>query len=53
MVIDTDERGGGLVQLADPAVIARCDGELPLGERVTVRLVQADPAARAVRFTLS
>ncbi|WP_336215510.1 RNB domain-containing ribonuclease [Nonomuraea sp. LPB2021202275-12-8] len=54
MVIDTDaERGGGLVQLADPAVIARCDGELPLGEQVTVRLVQADPATREVRFTLS
>src|SRR5690606_33407038 len=43
-VIDVDERGGGLVQLADPAVIARCDGELPLGEQVTVRLVRAEPA---------
>ncbi|MEV4396763.1 RNB domain-containing ribonuclease [Nonomuraea sp. NPDC049607] len=54
MVIDVDERrGGGQVQLVDPAVIARCDGVLPLGERVTVRLTQADPATREVRFTLA
>lgn len=45
--------GGGLVQLADPPVIARCDGPLPLGERVTVRLARADPATREVRFTLA
>ncbi|MDP4507879.1 RNB domain-containing ribonuclease [Nonomuraea turcica] len=54
MVIDVDERrGGGQVQLTDPAVIARCDGALPLGEQVTVRLAQADPATREVRFTLA
>ncbi|MFI7422294.1 RNB domain-containing ribonuclease [Nonomuraea sp. NPDC049684] len=54
MVIDVDERrGGGQVQLVEPAVIARCDGDLPLGERVTVRLTQADPATREVRFTLA
>lgn len=55
MVIDVDERrAGGQVQLADPAVIARCDGgPLPLGERVTVRLAQADPGTREVRFTLA
>ncbi|GAA3649702.1 RNB domain-containing ribonuclease [Nonomuraea antimicrobica] len=54
VVIDVDERrGGGQVQLVDPAVIARCDGQLPLGEQVTVRLTQADPATREVRFTLS
>ncbi|MGW4411825.1 RNB domain-containing ribonuclease [Nonomuraea sp. NPDC004702] len=54
MVIDVDERrGGGQVQLVEPAVIARCDGVLPLGERVTVRLTQADPATREVRFALA
>ncbi|WP_157548876.1 RNB domain-containing ribonuclease [Nonomuraea candida] len=54
VVIDVDERrGGGQVQLADPAVIARCDGALPLGEQVTVRLTRADPATREVRFTLA
>ncbi|MEV0587289.1 RNB domain-containing ribonuclease [Nonomuraea sp. NPDC050310] len=53
-VIDVDERrSGGLVQLLDPAVIARCTGALPLGEPVTVRLAQADPATREVRFTLA
>ncbi|MEU8106842.1 RNB domain-containing ribonuclease [Nonomuraea muscovyensis] len=53
-VIDVTARGdGGQVQLADPAVIARCDGALPLGERVTVRLTRADPATREVRFTLA
>lgn len=52
MVIDVDERrGDGQVQLADPAVIAPCDGPLPLGEHITVRLTQADPATRQVRFT--
>ena len=42
---------GGVVQLHDPAVRARCDGaDLPLGEHVQVRLVTADPATREVRF---
>jgi exoribonuclease R len=41
---------GGMVQLADPAVRAAFDGELPLGERVRVRLVEADVARRSVRF---
>ena len=39
---------GGTVALDDPPVRARCVGELPLGERVRVRLVTADPAARTV-----
>lgn len=43
---------GGTVQLQEPAVRARCDGgPLPLGRPVRVRLVQADPATRRVRFT--
>jgi exoribonuclease R len=42
---------GGIVQLADPAVRARCDGAaLPLGQAVTVRLESADVAARRVVF---
>ncbi|MEU6713462.1 RNB domain-containing ribonuclease [Nonomuraea sp. NPDC046802] len=53
-LLDVDERrGSGQVQLLDPAVIARCDGDLPLGQRVTVRLTQADPASREVRFALA
>ncbi len=42
----------GSVQLLDPAVRARCDGDPPVGERVRVRLTAADVAARAVRFTV-
>jgi exoribonuclease R len=54
VVVDLDERhGGGTVQLADPAVLARCDashGPLVLGSDVRVRLVEADVAQRLVRF---
>jgi hypothetical protein len=31
------------VQLAEPAVIARCEGEVPVGEVTRVRLVRAEP----------
>jgi exoribonuclease R len=49
-VVDVDERGGGAVALDDPPVRARCVGSLSLGERTTVRLVEADPQRRTVRF---
>jgi exoribonuclease R len=53
VVVETDERGG-VVQLTDPAVSARCEGDdLPLGERVDVRLTLADVAKRQVRFQLA
>jgi len=42
---------GGTVQLRRPPVRAHCEGdELPLGERVEVRLERADPATRALQF---
>jgi exoribonuclease R len=44
---------GGTVALDAPPVRSRCLGELPLGERVRVRLVTADPAARTVLFELA
>lgn len=52
VVVDLNERGdGGTVQLAEPAVRARFDGPgLGLGERVRVRLTEADDARRRVRF---
>ncbi|GII78076.1 ribonuclease R [Sphaerisporangium rufum] len=55
VVVDVDEgRPRGVVQVTDPAVIARCDGEdLPLGEKVRVRLTCADLTTREVRFTLA
>ena len=52
VVVETNERGG-VVQLTDPAVSARSEGDLPLGERVDVRLTLADVAARQVRFELA
>ncbi|HEX3589251.1 MAG TPA: RNB domain-containing ribonuclease [Pseudonocardiaceae bacterium] len=45
------EAKGGEVFVADPPVVARCVGdELPEGERITVRLVEADVARRKVTF---
>jgi exoribonuclease R len=52
-VIDVNKRGGGTVQLAEPAVRATCDGDLPLGESVRVRLIKADVETRSVRFALA
>ena len=54
VVVDVDEHdGGGTVQLKEPAVTARCEGDdLPLGERIDVRLEVADVMKRLVRFSL-
>jgi hypothetical protein len=42
------------VTVEEPAIEAAVTGssELPLGERVTVTLVEADPAKRSVAFAL-
>ncbi len=54
VVVELDEdREGGTIQILEPAVTARCLGDLPLGERVRVRLVLADVAKRHVRFALA
>lgn len=54
MVVDLDDRDPrrGQVMLRDLAVAARVEGptRLPLGTDVVVRLVEADPVRRAVRF---
>ena len=48
VVVESSAKGG-VVQLRDPAVRARCEGaDLPLGEEVEVELVRADPASRTV-----
>lgn len=53
VIVETDERGG-VVQLTEPAVTARCAGhDLPLGKRVNVRLVEADVARRTARLELA
>ena len=49
-VVEANEHGG-IVQLADPAVRAHCEGAgLPLGAQVRVRLAAAEPATPTVRF---
>lgn len=48
-VVDADGRRG-VVAIEDPPVRARCDGTLELGARIRVRLVEADPQTRKVRF---
>jgi exoribonuclease R len=55
VVVEVDGDGdGGLVQLRDPAVTARCEGKaLPLGERIAVRLELADVMKRQVRFAVA
>ncbi|MEE1753249.1 RNB domain-containing ribonuclease [Streptomyces sp. SP18CS02] len=47
-----DDPTVGTVHLEDPAVVARVDGggRLPLGERVRVRLIRADPGTAKVLF---
>ena len=51
VVVEVDRDGeGGTIQLTEPAVTAHARGELPLGERIRVRLTLADVALRQVRF---
>ncbi|MBB2941799.1 exoribonuclease R [Actinoplanes lutulentus] len=54
-VLDRDEAGAkrpasAMIAIDEPAVRARCTGDLPLGRRVPVRLVTADRVTRTVRF---
>ncbi|KUM36007.1 RNB domain-containing ribonuclease [Arthrobacter sp. EpRS71] len=42
----------GVIQISDPAVTARCDGEMESGTTVRVRLLKADIASREIRFEL-
>jgi exoribonuclease R len=49
-----DPRAGN-VMIKDPAIETRIEAghELPLGQRVNVKLVEADPAKRRIRFQLA
>ena len=42
----------GIIQIAEPAVTARCAGELESGTKVRVRLVSSDITTRQVHFEL-
>src|SRR3546814_5423466 len=50
--VDRKDRRRGEVMLREPAIMARieADAELPLGEPVRVRLVEADPVSRRIRL---
>ncbi|MGL5858049.1 MAG: RNB domain-containing ribonuclease [Angustibacter sp.] len=50
VVVDVEE-AHGVVQLIEPAVLARVTGRVSLGDTLTVRLVTADLARRVVEFT--
>lgn len=54
IVVDLSSNSGrsAVVQLQDPAVLARADGEAELGTDVTVRLVEAQIASGMVRFEI-
>jgi exoribonuclease R len=52
-VVEVSDKGGGTVQLREPAVRGACEGDLPLGQKVRVRLVEADVEKRSVRFSLA
>ncbi len=49
-VVVEERDSSSMVQLHHPAVRARCGGELPLGEHVWVRLVEARVDGRRVAF---
>ena len=54
VAVDGEDPRRGDVVIQEPAIEAPVGGtgELPLGTHVTVRLVEADPATRTVRFEL-
>ncbi|HET8602260.1 MAG TPA: RNB domain-containing ribonuclease [Segeticoccus sp.] len=49
-VVELRGEGESLVQVEDPAILAPCTGDAPLGAQVRVRLVEADLERRSVRF---
>jgi exoribonuclease R len=56
VVVDLGDksRGGGTIQLTEPAVRGRVEGrQVPLGKRVEVELTLADIDKRQVRFALT
>ena len=53
VVVEADHHGG-TVQITDPAVRGKLDGQmLPLGQTVDIVLIQADPLTWSVRFRLA
>jgi exoribonuclease R len=55
LAVDSQDPRKGAAMVRTPAIEATVTGEqeLPLGQDVTLRLAQADPASRTVRFELA
>ena len=51
VVVDA-RKDGGLIQIAEPAILAPLTGPAPAGSEVTARLVEADLGRRVLRFEL-
>lgn len=52
MVVDKREKGGAVVQIQDPAVLANAAGQNQLGTWVKVKLTEATVATGTVRFEI-
>ncbi|NYG08197.1 exoribonuclease R [Phycicoccus badiiscoriae] len=52
MVVDKRDKGGAVVQVQDPAVLANAEGQSELGTSVKVRLTEATVATGTVRFEI-
>ena len=52
MVVDKREKGGAVVQIQDPAVLANADGQNQLGTEVKVKLTEATISTGTVRFEI-
>jgi hypothetical protein len=51
-VVDLHEKGEAIVQVVEPAVVARASGRAELGTRVRARLAEADVEQGRVRFDI-
>lgn len=45
-----DKRGSSIVQVTEPAIVGPLDSRQPIGARIAVRVAEADPVARRIRF---
>jgi exoribonuclease R len=53
VVVDRQDRGGLVVQIAEPAVSAKATGEAELGAAIRVKLVEADVTRHRVGFAVT
>ncbi len=51
-VVENRGSKGLLIQVAEPAVLARCDGDAEAGQAIEAEVVEANLSAHSVRFTV-